>query len=237
MVLCEKSGALGGNLIPGGVPDFKRYDGKLIRYYAHQMELLSVEVRLNTMVRAEDIDAYHADVIVYATGAAPRTLVLPGPKDTITASDALLGKAPVGEEVCIIGTGLVGCETELWLAKQGKKVHIIDVVDELFTGAAALPHPNEYMIIDLLNYYKIDIHTSTSAVAANDTGIEVKTGEETYTIPAGTIITVVGYISDSSLYDSLKELDNPYIYNVEDSAEVHNIMYAIWNAYEIARNL
>ena len=33
VILCEKSARLGGNLIPGGVPEFKRYDHQLVRWY------------------------------------------------------------------------------------------------------------------------------------------------------------------------------------------------------------
>lgn len=47
-VLFEKSDRLGGNLIPGGVPDFKEDDIALVNWYAYQLQKQSVDVRLNT---------------------------------------------------------------------------------------------------------------------------------------------------------------------------------------------
>ena len=55
-------------------------------------------------------------------------------------------------------------------------------------------------------------------------------------IEADTVISAVGYRSDNSLYQELIDLPVP-LYNVGDSNQVHNIMYAIWDAYEIARNI
>ncbi|MGB5824455.1 MAG: NAD(P)-binding protein, partial [Proteocatella sp.] len=48
VTLFEKSSQLGGHLIPGGVPSFKRYDKALISWYERQLELLDVEVKFNT---------------------------------------------------------------------------------------------------------------------------------------------------------------------------------------------
>lgn len=122
VTLCEKTDALGGNLIPGGVPHFKRYDHKLIHYYQRQMELLGVDVKYNTMVDADTIKKYTPDVIVCATGSTPRSIQIAGDKAAVSADQVLLEKASIGNEICIIGGGLVGCETALWLAEMGKRV-------------------------------------------------------------------------------------------------------------------
>lgn len=50
------------------------------------------------------------------------------------------------------------------------------------------------------------------------------------------MISAVGYRSENSLYEAVKGMDRE-IYNVGDSSQVHNIMYAVWNAYEVARNI
>ena len=55
-------------------------------------------------------------------------------------------------------------------------------------------------------------------------------------LPADTLITAAGYLSDDRLYQRIKDMEIP-VYNIGDSSQVHNIMYAIWNAYELARNL
>ena len=46
----------------------------------------------------------------------------------------------------------------------------------------------------------------------------------------------VGYQSENSLYQELKyEVDDLYL--LGDAAKVSNIMYAVWDAYEVANNL
>lgn len=236
VTLCEKSSELGGNLIPGGVPEFKKNDRKLIRYYKRQMELLGVDVRYKTEVCAEEIVNYGADVIVCATGSVPRKIHVVGGMDVLTADQILLGHAKAGEEVCVIGGGLVGCETALWLAQQGKKVHVVEMLPEILGGHGSLPHMNEFMLEDLLNFYHIDIYTNTKILSAADkTVTALHEGKEMH-IPADTVISAVGYKENNCLYEALKDLEIP-VFNIGDSAKVHNIMYAIWNAYEIARNI
>jgi len=236
VLLCEKTDQLGGNLIPGSVPHFKRSDRRLVAYYKRQLELLHVDVQYNKTVTKEDIPAYRPDVVIAATGSKAIPIHFEGPKKPVAAEDVLLGKKTCGENAVIVGGGLVGCETALWLAQQGRKVSVVEVLPEILGGHGALPHMNEFMLLDLLKFHNIGIYKSTSVLKTTDTGVEVKQGEETFTLPADTLITAVGYRSDDGLYNELKELEIP-VYNIGDSNKVHNIMYAIWNAYELARDL
>ncbi|MCR0204428.1 FAD-dependent oxidoreductase [[Clostridium] innocuum] len=236
VILCEKSGQLGGNLIPGGVPHFKRYDRKLISYYKRQMELLGVDVRYNEEVTAEGIDRYHADVIVCASGSTPRKLHIDGPLPVASADEVLLGHKAIKGNVVIVGGGLVGCETGIWLAQQGNQVTIVEVADEILGGAGALPHMNHFMLEDLITYHKIAVHTKASVVTSTTDGVVISTEQGDITLPADGIITSVGYLANNAIYEQLKDLDIP-VHNIGDSNRVHNIMYAIWDAYELARNI
>lgn len=236
VTLCEKSDQLGGNLIPGSVPHFKRNDRKLVSYYKRQLELLNVDVKFNTTITKENIKEYNADIIITATGSIPRTMKFDGVLTAVTADQVLLGKAEVKDEIVIVGGGLVGCETALWLAQQGKKVAVVEIAKEILGGHGALPHMNEYMLLDLLEFYQIDIYTNTSIVKTKENSVEVKKEDKTFEIPAQTIITSVGYKENDTLYNEMKDLDVP-VYNIGDSSKVHNIMYAIWNAYEVVRNI
>lgn len=182
VVLCEKSDHLGGNLIPGGVPHFKRYDLELVDYYKRQMELQGVEVHLNTEVTADTAKSFQVDIIVCASGSTPKQMTVNGELPVYTADEVLLGKQDASDQIVIIGGGLVGCETALWLAQQGKKVSVV----------------------------------------------ESSSGK--------TVIASIGYKENNMLYEQLKDSEIP-VYNIGDSRQVHNIMYAIWNAYELARGL
>lgn len=236
VILCEKSDQLGGNLIPGGVPHFKRYDRKLISYYKRQLELLKVDVRYHTEVSAKSIDSYHADVIVCASGSTPRHMEVEGVLPVASADEVLLGQKKISGNIVIIGGGLVGCETGIWLAQQGSHVAVVEIAGEILGGAGALPHMNHFMLEDLITYHKIDVHTKASVVKSTAEGVVISTEQGEVLLPADGIITSVGYIANNKIYEELKDLDIP-VYNIGDSNRVHNIMYAIWDAYELARNI
>ena len=50
------------------------------------------------------------------------------------------------------------------------------------------------------------------------------------------IVLAIGYRSENSLYQELKDLDRP-LYLLGDAGRVAKIHYAIWNAYEVARGI
>ena len=236
VVLCEKSSQLGGNLIPGGVPEFKRYDRMLVSWYKRQLELLGVDVRLNTEINQETAEQSEADVIVIATGSTPIHLNQEELKAAVPADEVLLGKTEAGQNIAIIGGGLVGCETALWLAEQGKKPYVIEMTDEIVGGPHALPFMNYSMLTELLQFYKIPVYKNAQAKKINGDSILITTPDGEKSFCADTVISAVGYRSENQLYESLKMIDKP-IYNIGDSKQVHNIMYAIWDAYEVAKNI
>lgn len=236
VTMCEKSGKLGGNLIPGGIPHFKRYDHQLIKWYEKQLELLEVTVHMNCEVKEEDIKSYAADEIIVATGSKPIMIKFPGNGEAVTANDILLGKKKAGKNVVIIGGGLVGCETGLWLAQGGAKVTIVEMAKDILGGPHGLPHMNRFMLNDLLAYHQVKILTNTKVSQVNETNVLVEATDNTYEIEADTIISAIGYKEDNALFEKLENEDIP-VYNIGDSQKVHNIMYAIWNSYELAREL
>lgn len=71
----------------------------------------------------------------------------------------------VGDTVAIIGRGLVACETALWLAKQGKKVTIIEALEKILAVNAPLCHANSDMLKELIPFHGIDVIASTKAVS------------------------------------------------------------------------
>ena len=236
VILCEKSARLGGNLIPGGVPEFKRYDHQLVRWYERQLELLGGEVRLEQEMNAAEVERFPADTVVIATGSVPVKLRQEALAAAVSADDVLMGRVAPGDKVVMIGGGLVGCETGLWLAKQGKQVAVVEMLPEILGGPKALPFMNYSMLLDLMNYHGIKILKGAAVTSICGNTAVVRQGENTLELEADTVISAVGYRSENSLYEAVKGMDRE-IYNVGDSSQVHNIMYAVWNAYEVARNI
>ena len=235
--LYEKSGVLGGNLIPAGAHDFKVEIGSLTDYYRHQMEQLKVDVRMNTEVTAELLKEANADAVILATGSVP---VMPRSIDgidrAVSGVDALLGRKPVGEKVIIVGGGLVGCEIAYGYAKEGKDVTIVEVLDQLL-DLGNVPGMNKAMLLDAFAFYGTQIYTGIRLKSVLEDGavVELPDGTEKK-LTADTVILSIGYRPLPSLKDSLKDAGIP-VYEIGDGNKVGNVMSCIAQAYETTVNL
>lgn len=236
--LYEKSGKLGGHVIPGAVPSFKKDDRALLEWYERELIDLHVKIFLNTKVSTEIVKYEHADTVVVATGSTPIILDLPGKEknNVLTADNVLLNPSKAGSKVVIVGAGLVGCETGLWLKQQGKDVTIVEATPQILGGPQSMPFMNYDMLKDLLNYNKVNIYTSALVKEITEKGVAIKTKDGEKSIDADTVILSVGYKSDNTLYNELEDIADD-IYVLGDARNVRNIMYAIWDAYEVARNI
>jgi 2-enoate reductase len=235
VALYEKTGQLGGHLIPGGAPDFKEDDRALVAWYRQELEILGVQIYYHTPVIAEIVRSSEPDVVLIATGSTPKRIPL-GCQDKVhTAADVLTGKADPGNSAAIVGGGLVGCELALMLARQGKEVTIVEVLDEILGVGGPLCSANGDMLVDLLRFHSVDVRTGTKAVEATESGLVVSRGGREEEIPADSVIIAVGYDADRRLYDDLF-YDVPELYILGDARRVANIMYAIWDAFEVARH-
>jgi len=92
------------------------------------------------------------------------------------------------------------------------------------------------MLKDLINFKPIDLKLNTFVSRATDNGFTLKSGDNEEVIAADSAIVAIGYISQKSLYDEIR-LEVPQTYLLGDANQVQNIMYAIWNAYEVSRNI
>lgn len=236
VTLIEAYNKLGGNIIPGSVPNFKEDDRNLIRWYEVQLEKLGVTVRLNTKANREFIENFGADAVIAATGSNPIIPNFGRENHIVTATDVLNGKESVNGEIVVIGGGLVGCETALWLAEQGKKVSVVEMLPDILGGPHGMPFMNYDMLKDLLVYNKVDVMRGTKVSSVNSNSVTIENKDGVKEIKADTVIVSVGFSSEKSLQNELQCLSIP-VYNVGDSRKVKNIMHAIWDSYEVSRGI
>ena len=233
-VLYEAGDSLGGNLLSGGVPDFKQDDLALARWYENELEELGVSVRLNTTVTPNDLFKEESDAIIVATGGLPRN---PFKDDMVcTAAQALLGERICGDRVIVYGGGTVACETALWCKKNGKEVTIVYRGEEILINSHPLCHANSDMLKELVYYNGVRVIKRAVVSNAENSRVKIRTEEGEHTLQADTLVLAIGYDPNRTLYDALAAL-NKEVYLVGDANRVSNIMYAIWDAYEVARNL
>jgi 2,4-dienoyl-CoA reductase (NADPH2) len=117
VTLFEASAEIGGQFnmakrVPG-----KEEFRETLRYFARQIELTGVTLRLGTRVAAEDLLAGGFDEVVIATGVSPRLPAIDGIEHPMVMSyvDVLLHGRAVGESVALIGAGGIGFDVAEYL--------------------------------------------------------------------------------------------------------------------------
>ncbi len=237
VVIYEKSDKLGGHVTEAAIMPFKAGEQKLLDWYKTELEDLKVEIHLKAEVTLELVHEKNPDTVVVATGSKPIRLNVPGADKhrVISACDFLAGKRQAGQIVVVIGGGQVGCEISLWLSQQGKKVTIVEKLDDLLIGGRPIPWMNRMMLLDLLKFHKVNVMTNLSLFEVIDEGVVViHKNLSKDTLLADTIILAVGLEPEQEVYRLLKgHLANLYL--IGDAREAKNIMNAIWDAYEVAR--
>lgn len=235
-VLYEKGSRLGGNLLPGGAPEFKEDDLALARWYADELARLRVPVYLNTVLTRSQILEQDFDALIIATGSTPKVFSLGDDDRVYTAAQVLLGEKDCGRETGVVGGGLVGCETALWLAQHGKKVTIVETLDGLMAANGPLCHANRDMLEALLPFQGVTVVTGAEVKCYRNGVLSLAAAGRGREIPCDSVILAVGYREEDSLYREL-EFDVPELYLLGDARKVSNIMYAIWDAFEVANHI
>ena len=228
--------SLGGNLIPGGVPDFKEDDIALADWYVQTLKDLRVPVYLNHEVTKDEILAGDYDAVILATGSVPKRFSLGDDARVYTASQVLLKEKDCGDSVVIVGGGLVGCETALWLRQQGKKVTIVEALDKILAVNGPLCHANKDMLERLVPYRGIQVVAGARVKEYRNGILTADTADGEKSIPCDSVILAVGYREEDSLYRQI-EFDVPELYLLGDAKKVSNIMYGIWDAFEVANHI
>ena len=237
VIIFEKEKSLGGHLIEASVPDFKNDLRKLLDWYEIQLKNLSVAIKLETEASEAIISRDSPDAVIVATGSQAVIPDVPGIENinAMTCIEALLGKKKTGKSIVVVGGGLIGCETALWLSKQSKETTIVEILPELMTGGIPVPAMNRQMLLDLLTFYKVNTLTNTCIQQINRAAITVvtKTGYPEK-VKADTVILACGLESENKLYQELNGKFT-HLYAVGDCQTPRNIMAAIWDGYEVGR--
>ncbi|MFC1956280.1 FAD-dependent oxidoreductase [Chloroflexota bacterium] len=234
VTLWEKSSALGGNLIPASIPNFKQDYKSLINFLTTQINKLGVAIELGKEATPELVQKVNPDVVFVATGSMPIIPDIPGieKKMVVTAIDLLSGKRDAGELVVVVGGGLVGCETALYLAQKGKKLTIVEMLESVMLDVYVA---NRMHLLELLADAGVVILTETSLSGITSRGVNIvnKYGERS-DLKADTVVLAVGLKSDGWLLEALKD-KVPEVYAIGDCIEPRKVMQAIWEGFRTAR--
>ena len=235
VILCEKSGELGGNILCEKNVPFKKKLDEYIRGQIRAVKRAPIDVRMNTEVTPEYAESVEADVIIAALGARPIKPNIPGidGKNVLGAEYAYTHPEEAGQNVVILGAGLVGLELGIYLSILGHSVKVLEMMDAINDGGNFL-HASGLRVE--LKKRNVDVHLKTKALEITESGVigETESGQEMFT--ADTVIYAVG---QRPLQDEASALRfcAPEFYMIGDCVSPKNITNATSAAFEISNSI
>ena len=236
VILCERNDALGGQLLWASAAPFKAEIRKFIHYLANEMTRLEVDVRLGEEVTARDVEQIAPDVVVIATGATPEIPEIPGldRRDVLTANQVLAETHEIGERVIIAGGGQVGCETAEFLAQKGKKVTIVEMLDNVAHDAELT---TKIFYDESFGQQRVRLLTGSRVCEIRDGGVQVITKDlEDRFIEADTVVFALGSRSERDLAEKLQGTV-PELHLIGDCVTPRTILEAVAEGSRIGLSL
>jgi 2,4-dienoyl-CoA reductase-like NADH-dependent reductase (Old Yellow Enzyme family)/thioredoxin reductase len=235
VILCEKSGRLGGALTCEEAVPFKKKIKDYLAYQARQIADAPIDVRLNTAVTPELSVSLNPDVMIAALGARPIVPRIKGidRANVFSAEYIYEHTESVGKKAVILGGGLVGVELAIYLASLGKDITIMEMMPELNNGGNILHQTALDVEITRLN---IRLALGTKASEINERGVLGSAEGNEALFEADTVIYAVGQAPLSEDADVLRGCA-PEFYIIGDCGVPKNIMQATSMADAAARNL
>ncbi len=177
--LLEKSGRIGGRLLPGGVPKIKFDIANYRQYLEHLVQKTAETHDLtflpNTAADADWLAQQGYDAVVVATGSADTKLPLPGfdSANVVQATELLMHpeKAEGAKNVVVVGAGVVGCETAYWLRyEHDKDVKVVEMTPYIMNHVCTanrghLIHYLQRAGVELLNCTRVTGYADGSVQA------------------------------------------------------------------------
>ena len=231
VTLLEKENVLGGQMILAAIPPHKDELSNVTRYLESQLAKLGVKVELGRTVTPEVIEQIKPDVVILATGGVPIVPAIPGAgrENVVTAWEVLSGKE-TGNRVVVVGGGMVGCETADFLAEQGKKVTVVDMLPVI---AQDMEFVRRGMLLDRFAEYPVEVKMNTKIKEIVAGGVTTGDDEK---ITADTVVLALGVTAHRELELHLSNKAWT-LYCVGDCDTPGNIMTAVHRAFHLTRKL
>jgi len=239
VVLFERQSELGGTLRLACAAAFKQ---ELRRYLDWSIRTVTgsplVDVRCGAPATREAVLAEKPDAVFVAAGAKPIIPRFEGAdeKRVVWAGDAEAHPERVGARAVIAGAGMTGLELALSLARQGRRVTVVDMLPESEIGQGGSPI-NLIALRQLLKEVGVEIvcRVRLEDVTAEGAVVSHEDGRRE-TIACDTVVLALGSKPDP---EALSEFEGtaPDVFYIGDCVRPATVWNATKTAFETAMRL
>ena len=230
VILAEKSGRLGGAIRFAGHVAFKSKLDQLMQVLIRRVERRKITVMLNTGMTPELARSLRPDAIVCAIGADPIVPPVPGVDLEIAVSAVGMHEhmEEIGQNVVILGGGLVGCEESILLGELGKKVTVLEMKPELCRDAPFLHHEAVLLEMERLG---ITARTGMRCTGILPDGVTAEQDGKEIKLPADTVIIAAGLAPKLDEAEAFRSCA-PEFWKIGDCRQARNVRLAIHEGYD-----
>ncbi len=239
VTLLEKADHLGGKLVFSRQTEFKKDLMKFMDYQIHMVDKLGVQVRLNTEATPELVTSMEPDAVLAAVGADPIVPPIPGVdgKNVITAEQCYekgLKGEDMGDHIAVLGGGLVGCETALYLSMYlGKRVTLIEMTRAIAQEEYSIPRQ---ALVEHMDEY-VTYYCGVRCTGITQQGMEVADSfGNTALIEADTVVLAAGMRARSQQAEQFRGL-SLFFEPIGDCVVAKNVRGATRSGYDAASRL
>ncbi|MBR3559962.1 MAG: FAD-dependent oxidoreductase [Oscillospiraceae bacterium] len=237
VTLCEATDEIGGLLKGEAAIPFKYEMYQLAGTYKHFCDMEGVEIRLNTRVDRAYVEKEAPDALIVAAGSEPLIPPIPGLREApnmIPAEDYYLRKDEIGETAIVLGGGLVGCELAVCLAREGKKVHLVEMRDQLCPDANVRYRP---LLMAELEKNHVEVHTGCKCESAGADGVVCSTADGAkVSIPGDSILCGLGLKPNTAVVEELRG-SAPKFFAIGNCVKPDTITHAVYQGYHAALDI
>ena len=230
VILAEKNDHLGGAINFAKHVSFKKDLDKFMNVLINRVNKRKITVMLNTAMTPELASSLEPDAIIMAIGAAPIVPPIPGVdgENTVMAIGMHDNMDKVGQNVLILGGGLVGCEEGIYLAQQGRKVTLVEMKPELCRDAPYLHHEAVHLELERLG---VETHTNTRCVEIVADGAIVEKDGQQVKLEADTVIIAAGVRAKVDEVERFRSCADEF-WVIGDCKQGRNVTAAIHEGYD-----
>ena len=234
VTLWEAQDCAGGNLVPASTAPFKSDVAAYLACLRRLLKKLPVDLHYGRQVSADAVRSFGADYTVLATGAAMEDPPLAGPK-VFSVIDILRGCDVEADRVLMMGAGVIGCETALYLAQQGKQVVLCARNDSDELDISMVDMHNRNMLLRLIKHPNITVHRAAIPFSFENGLVMTECGSETLSIPADSLVFAGRMFPVNAVAQALQ--GQSHLFSVGDCVESGSIMDAVWSAFHAVRGI
>ena len=235
VILCEKSGELGGTILCERDVPFKEALHQYIEQQKRKIADLGIDLRLNTALTPESARALKPDAVICAIGSEAAKPPIPGlDRENVHSAVEVFTRPELAKgRTLILGAGLAGTELSIYLAGLGKETEIVEMAPMLNDGGNSC---HGRAVLDMLIQHKIPVHYKTKALEIGPEGVRCQGPEGEVFYPADTVVYAAGMKARKeealAFYAAA-----PIFHMVGDCKQSSTILNATGTAYTAAKYL